>query len=207
MNPDKQKLMALGAEKLADVFLERACYDSATYDLVERLVATPEENVEWFRAELAKLKASDRYYDWEETSDFAHKIEVMLWNFELVDIDPVAGVELAAALYRADTYFFEHSDETSDALRYVFRCAVQDLFARNASRCTDKDMIVDLIVELLKNDKYGVRGVVVDSAPNYLPEPIIRSMIRRFRIIADRENESARHNFTAHADSLEKKLY
>ncbi len=120
MATDKQKLMALGIEKLADALLERAAFDPATRALIERLIGTAEENVQWFKNILADLEYSDEYVDWEEAADFTNELEVSLWNLQCMNIDPVTGVELAAAFYRTDEKLFERCDDSGGDLGTVF---------------------------------------------------------------------------------------
>jgi len=59
----KQKLMDLEAEILADALLELAAQSGAADDLVERLIATPTENIQRFRKKLTGLKRSRRFID------------------------------------------------------------------------------------------------------------------------------------------------
>ena len=49
----KGKLLELGADRLADALLELAGRDEFADDLVERLIATPQDNIGRFRAKLS----------------------------------------------------------------------------------------------------------------------------------------------------------
>ena len=61
MNSDrKQRLMDLEAESLADALLVLAAQSDTADDLVERLIATPEESIQRFKKRLTSLKRSSR---------------------------------------------------------------------------------------------------------------------------------------------------
>lgn len=49
----KQKLLELGADRLADALLELAGRDESADDLVGRMIATPQDNIGRFRAKLS----------------------------------------------------------------------------------------------------------------------------------------------------------
>jgi len=67
----KQKLIDLGSEALADALLNLAVHSDETDDLIEQLIATPEENVHRFKKKLSSLKHSRRFIDWRGASSFA----------------------------------------------------------------------------------------------------------------------------------------
>ena len=52
----KGKLLELGADRLADALLELAGRDEFAGDLVERLIATPQDNIGRFRTKLSALQ-------------------------------------------------------------------------------------------------------------------------------------------------------
>ncbi|MGM0644586.1 MAG: hypothetical protein ACQETC_12510 [Thermodesulfobacteriota bacterium] len=51
-DPRKQKLIDLGAETLAQALLDIAVSSDAADDLIERLIAAPDENVKRFKKKL-----------------------------------------------------------------------------------------------------------------------------------------------------------
>ena len=74
----KQKLIDLEVEDLADALLKLAAQSGAADDLVERLIATPTENVQRFKKKLTSLKRSRRFIDRRESPGFARKLEMLL---------------------------------------------------------------------------------------------------------------------------------
>lgn len=93
-NDRKQKMIDLGAEILADALLELALHSDVADDLIERLIATPKENVQRFKNKLADLKRSRRFIDWRESSGFARELEMLLQDVRAGVADPLTGVEL-----------------------------------------------------------------------------------------------------------------
>lgn len=92
----RDKLIALGPEKLADALLELGSrYDEAD-ELVERMVATPGEKMKRFKAKLSGLKRARSFIDWREVGGFARKLQGLLVDLEESVTDGKTGVELVA---------------------------------------------------------------------------------------------------------------
>jgi hypothetical protein len=129
MNADrKQKLIDLKATSLADALLELAAQSGVADDLVERLIATPTENIQRFRKKLTGLKRSRRFIDWRESLRFARKLEVLLQDLKAGVTDPLAGVELVAAFYEADNSVLGNCDDSDGCVGDVFRYDAKELF-------------------------------------------------------------------------------
>ena len=109
-NDKKQKLIELGAERLAHALLEIAVLNDAADDLVERLIATPKENIQRFKKKLAGVKRSKRFIDWRGVSGFARDLTMLLQDLKSGVSDPLTGVEMVAAFYETDEDIFERCD-------------------------------------------------------------------------------------------------
>ena len=184
----KQKLIALGAEALADALLNIAVHSDEADDLIEQLIATPKENVQRFKQKLSGLKHSRRFIDWRRASGFARELEMLLQDLKSGVDDPITGVELVAAFYEADNTIFEMCDDSSGNIGDVFRDA-KELFAEYASHCKDKEKIADIILKVNQKDNYGIRDTLIDCAGECLPESIIRNMIATLQKWADKEKD------------------
>jgi len=113
MNTDrKQKLIDLDAESLADALLVLAAQSGAADDLVERLIATPTENIQRFKKKLAGLKRSRRFIGRRESSGFARQLEILLQDLKAGVTDPLAGAELVAAFYATDCGALGNCDDS-----------------------------------------------------------------------------------------------
>ncbi|MBE0584658.1 MAG: hypothetical protein IH612_12990, partial [Desulfofustis sp.] len=150
----KQKLIELGAETLAEVLLNLAVHFDEADDLIDRLIATPKENVQRFKKKLSVLKQSRRFIDWRGVSSFARELEMLLQDVKAGVADPLTGVEFVAAFYEADSTIFEMCDDSSGTIGDVFRSDAKELFVEYASRCADKDKIAGIILKLNCTDNY-----------------------------------------------------
>ena len=95
----KKRLIDLGTETLAEALLELASRNNAADDLVERLIATPLENIQRFKTKLAAIKRSRRFIRWGEAAGFARELQDLLHELEFSVSDPEQGAEWVAAFY------------------------------------------------------------------------------------------------------------
>ncbi len=185
----RKKLVALGAQALADALLELAVQSDAADDLVERLMASPKENIQRFKKKLSSLKRSRRFIDWRESSGFARELEMLLQDLKAGVTDPLTGVELVAAFYGTDNGALGNCDDSSGHVGDVFRYVAKELFVEYASRYPDKEKVAGIILKLNSKDDYGVRDALIDCAGECLPEPVIRTMITKLQKLADDEKD------------------
>lgn len=203
----RQGLVELGAERLADALLELASRDHGAEDLVERMIATPQENIERFKKRLAGIKRSRRFIRWGESAAFARELQELLRDVETGVSTPRTGAELVASFYECDKGALGNCDDSSGHVGDVFRYDARELFLGYASRCDDKAWLGDLVFKLNRADDYGVRDTLVGCAADYLPEPVIRTMVARFQKQADRESEEyAKRHWLLLVESLARQL-
>jgi hypothetical protein len=134
------------------------------------LLATPEENVKRFKRRLAGLKRGRKFVDWREAPNFARKLEGILADLREGATTPETGVGLVAAFYECDRSVFERCDDSSGMIGDVFRYDARVLFVRYAAACVEKDRLSGRLLELYKNDDYGVRHSLLEVASEFLPE-------------------------------------
>ncbi len=192
----KQKLVDLGSEVLAEALLKLATHSEEADDLIEQMIATPEENIHRFRKKLSRLKRSRRFIGWRESAGFARELNMMLQNLDAGVDDPFTGVELVATFYEADNIIFEMCDDSNGSIGDVFRYDARELFVNYASRCGEKEKIAAIILKVNRKDNYGIRDTLIECAGECLPEPVIRKMIATLQKRADREKDKygRRHN-------------
>lgn len=206
-NDRKQKLMDLGAENLADALLGLAELSGDADDLVERLIATPKENVQRFKKKLAGLKRSGRFIDWRNASGFARELAMLLQDLKAGVTDPETGVELVASFYEADDDVLGNCDDSSGNVGDLFRFDARELFVECAKRSADKEKTAGIILKLNQKNDYGVRDTLIDCAGECLPEPVIRMMIARLQELADNEkNEIGRRRHLMLIESLARQI-
>ncbi|KAF0216745.1 MAG: hypothetical protein FD174_3568 [Geobacteraceae bacterium] len=203
----KQKLVELGAERLADALLELASRDDAADDLLERLIATPQENIKRFKAKISGLKRTRRFIGWGESAGFARELGALLEDLRAGVTDPRTGAELVAAFYEYDTGALGNCDDSSGHVGDVFRHDARELFVSYASCCADKEWLGDLVFRVIQSDDYGVRDALIDCAQEYLTEPVMRIMVARLQERAGRESdEYGKRHWLHSVESLARQL-
>jgi hypothetical protein len=206
-NDRKEKLIGLGADVLADALLNLAMRLDEAEDQIEQLLATPEENVRRFKKKLSSLKRSRRFIDWRDVGDFSHELEMLLQDLNAGVEDPLTGLELVAAFYETDKAIFERCDDSNGEIGDVFHYDAQKLFVDYASRYADKEKIADIVLKLNLKDDYGVRDTLMGCAAEYLPEPVIRSMIAELQKRADQaEDEYGKRHHLMLVESLARQI-
>ena len=83
--PDKrkQKLIALGPKTLANALLIRSEFSRDVGELIEQLIATPQENQQRFRQAISSLQSSDRHIDNKESYGFSKELRMLLKDIKL----------------------------------------------------------------------------------------------------------------------------
>ena len=201
------KLIELGTETLADALLSLASRIDAADELIQRLIATPKENIRRYKQKLAGLKRRRRFISWRESADFANELEMLLGDLKSAVEDPQTGVKLVEAFYRADGAIFDKCDDSSGIIGDVFRFEANKLFVSYASRCQEKEWVSDLVFDLVSEDNYGVRDILVDHANEYLPEDAIRDLIDKFQeAAAKKQDDFKKRHWFNQVESLARQI-
>lgn len=201
-NKRKQRLTQLGTESLTDALLSLAERDPAAEDLIDRLIATPEENIQCYKSKLSRLKRSRRFIDWRQAADFAKELENLLEDMKAGVDAPCTGAKLTTEFYQTDKATLGNSDDSSGYIGDVYRYDAKMLFVEYASQCKDKKWLVSLVFKLNREDDYGVRDALIDCAVDYLPEDSIRTLIAEFQAFADKASEEFKKRHCLHLIEL-----
>lgn len=185
-------MIALGADALADLLLDAADSHDDVGDRLNRMIATPQDNVRRFKTKLAGLKRRRHFVGWRKSRDFAHQLVALLEDIKSGVDDPRAGAEFIAAFYEADEAILNNCDDSNGSIGDVFRLDASVLFARYASHCDDKDWLCDRIVNLYRDNDFGVRDSLIERASEYLPEATMRNLVEQFWELADVEKDECR---------------
>ena len=151
----KGKLLELGADRLADALLELAGRDEFADDLVERMIATPQDNIGRFRSKLSALQLGRPFVHWRQTAEYARELENLLEDLRAGVTDPRTGTELVVSFYQADSVIFANCDDSNGDVGDMFRYDARDLFVAYASRCAEKEWLGDLVFKVIQCDDYG----------------------------------------------------
>ena len=185
----RTQLIELGPEQLANILLELCDMYPVVADVVERLLATPDENIKRFKAKLASLKRSRKFISWHESGDFAQQLQQLLIDLEKGVKEPCAGVELVGRFFEADASIFNRCDDSNGVVGDIFSFSAANLFVSFASGCENKHFIADLVIKLNEDDGYGVRDSLFKRAGEYLPEATLRTMIDELWVKAEQATD------------------
>lgn len=203
----RNQLIELGPKVLADLLLELSDKHPSISDLIERLLATPDENVKRYKTKLASLKRSQRFVDWNESGSFANELCELLDYLEKGIREPCLGVELVSKFYETDEAIFNRCDDSNGDIGGVYRYSAANLFVCFASHCADKAKIAELVVKLNRKDEYGVRDCLFERASEYLSASDLRSMVQQLWYEAEHVAKDYQRNANFRAiQSLAKQL-
>ena len=202
----REALMALGPEALAEALLVLAEANTTVFDAVERMLATPEENVARFNAKVARLKEAEVYHDWNETPAFATQLIGFLADIHAGVYEPCVGAGLVFDFFSTDAVAFEMCDDSHGDVGMVYTHDARDLFLLYAVPCEDKEMLANRLFDLTKNDDYGVRIALLDCAEDYLPNSLLEELLTRFRKLLYAGSKSCQREWQCCIDSLEEQL-
>lgn len=129
------------------------------------------------RTRIAGLKRRKRFVHWGKSRHLAAELDEILCDIETSGLDPVAGIGLVVSFYETDDSVFSRCDDSSGYVGDVYRCHAPAVFLSFAAKCEDKARLADLVLDLNRNDDYGVRDSLIHCAARYLPDTEIRRMI------------------------------
>jgi len=201
----KAKLVNLGPEVLADALLELEQQSKLAVDMTDRLLATPKENLQRFRAKMAGIKRMKRFVTYRETAVFAQRLEMLLGDLRAAVTDPLKGLELLISFYEADGDILGNCDDSSGNIGDVFRYDAAELFIELASQCEDKNRVADLVLNACLVDDYGVRDCLIDNAGKCLPESAMRRMVDELQKLVTGNDHRLSH-FLILIESLARQL-
>lgn len=203
----KEKLIQIGAEKLAESLLELSVYSEQAEELIERLVAAPEENVKRFRRKLAGIKRSKKFYHRSNADTLARKLEWILAELKAGVDSPLQGLQCIAQFYKCDAIIFEMCDDSNGCVGSVFDYDARNLFLVYAKQCKNKDEVADIIFDLCCSNDYGARDEVIECAGECLPDALIRRLIAQFQdCAAKKDDEFKRKSYLMNVGTLAKQL-
>ena len=134
-----------------------------------------------FESDLKDARRTRGFLSGRRTATFARELTGVLQDLKREVRDTHTGIEIAAAFFRSDSFLFQECDDSSGSLIDVFRNEGRDLFVHYANKCEQKEWLAGVVFELMQENDYGARDVILDSASEYLPETVIRVLIKRFQ--------------------------
>ncbi len=185
----KNRLLELGPDVLADALLKLECRSEEASDLIDRLLATPEDAIKSFKAQMSAIKRSRKFYDWREVGRFAYKLEDMLIDVQHNVSDPSVGMDLVTRFFGIANSVFERGDDSNGSLGDVYRYTATKVFTYFAKACPDQVLIENTLFDLMSENDNGECDMLLDEAFEYLEEEEMRRLIARFKERADNETD------------------
>lgn len=172
------------------------------------MIATHKENIRGIKAKLAGLKRAQRFIPWNKSSELSHQLIVLLADIMAGVTEPKTGVEQITKFYECDNNTFGRCDDSSGVIGDVFRFEAQKLFIHYAAGCDDKSWLCEIILNLLRDDEYGIRAELLDSASSFLPTDSMRELIDRFWWLSKKEKSDSwkAHRWLSGIESLARQL-
>lgn len=203
----KQRLVDLGAEPLADALIELERHTEIASHIIQNLIASADEKLARFNHTLDRLKRSDTFYDWRETSGFAAELEMLLRDLKTAEPEPLTGLKCVAGFFKLDESILSRCDDSDGTVGQVFQYDARELLIEFATACRDTEAVLDSVIQLADQDEFGVRQSVFDHIGECLPEPAVRQLIETFQRKADaRKDVYKKRHFLNIIESLAEQI-
>lgn len=193
MNDERMnKLISLGPGVLTDALLKLADYDEKAERVIERRTSDPDDIVKKFRSRINGLKHRKRFIHRRESKQLAEELADLLDDLEAANPEPCLGMKLVATFIETDHVIYNNCDDSSGYISDVYRFGARNLFAEFASRCKNRKKILDLLIKIYSDDRFGTRDGLIDHAADFLGDEETKNAIHLFEILADEENDEYR---------------
>ncbi len=180
----QQKLVTLGADTLADTVLHLAVVYPDIYETIDHLLAPPKENMKVFKRRLKGLKSRKKFISYGGSGEFSRQLGSLLFEIRMTITNSSLGLELVSLFYQCDKACFERCDDSGGWVGDRFRLDAEELFYEYASRHDDKDGLISCLVELCKQDEYGVRMSLIEASHRFLTPDKLAELATKFESVA-----------------------
>lgn len=193
---EQNRLSKLSSEKLAAALLELATYSFEAQAVVARLLASPRENASNFQEMLSTFVNRKHFISYSESGGYANQLRSLLKTLEASECEPKWGVLSVAAFYRSDAEILNNCDDSDGVVGEVFFGDATDLFVSYASKCEDKEWLLDLVIELNQQNEYCVRQALIERSPEFLTKEYSLEAVDKLWVLAkSARNESERRQW------------
>ncbi len=176
----KQKLKALGVDRLADMLFEIADKDEAVEKRLLIATASDSDRLAKVRSQISGLKRTKKFYDWRSIDKLSEKIELLIEAIGQLDVPAKKGFQLVVSFYETDNAVYGNCDDSSGIIGDLYKYDARNLLIRFGSQCDDKPWLAEQIFQLSQTDDYGVRNGILSAACEFLPESETRKLIGRY---------------------------
>ncbi len=183
---EKQKLVAAGSEKLADILVFLYENNPELTKQLDTLFAALEDNpkklVSIIKKEISSLKRTTRFIDYYESSSFAARLDALRLNI-MNSLKEKAPKE---ALMAMNSFIDLHDkrlnlvDDSNGEISGVFRKACKDLAELYALQKTNIDEVVKYVFDKYSKDQWGVFDEIILNFKDVLGSAGLNKLRTRF---------------------------
>lgn len=185
-----QKLMSLDKELLTKSLIDLSYKSDEAHSLIMRLTSNKEENKKRFISRLESYKDDDRFFYWNKSYEFSLELSELLYDLEALKTTPEEGIELLKMFFQSDEYIISMCDDSSGDIGYVFNNQATDIFHRFSCEYEEKEKLVNILFELLRDNDFGLRDRISENIQDFLPSKFIKELFDRLW-----EGEKFNHSF------------
>jgi hypothetical protein len=195
--PTKEKLVAAGAEKLADLLLSIYEYSGDGQSQLDimftALEGDSETVIRLIKEELSYLKLSTEFINYAEASVFANKLYQLLFEIDaLEEQSPSDAVKLMMEFIDLHEDILNRTnDEYEISSVFVEAC---DNLGKICGEVMPVEEIVDLVFTRSMNDNYGIYMDLIQQFKPGLKEKGLKLLQAKFEKALTAENASTVNN-------------
>lgn len=172
----KEKLIAAGTEKLAHILLSLYENQKDLRKQLDIIFVSLEENpkklISLINKEIASLKRSSRFIEYNETSNFSNRLNQLRLHIvhDLALHSSSQAFELMLSFLDLHEMTLNRVDDNNGEVGEVFRQACQDLGTLCEAASLPLEDIVDLIFERFMKNGYGIYDEIIPNFKKALGE-------------------------------------
>lgn len=163
----QEKLLGLGAERLAILLAEHASHDKILNKKLKlALIAlSPEKLAKTLRSQISQLKKSDRFIDWQQATKFAKELQLLCDSLEndLLSLSPTLAAELAEEFLAIAPKLLERVDDSYGSMGDIFMQAVKIWGKAYLSIDYEPEALAAKLLCLTLKDEYGVYSYLIEA--------------------------------------------
>lgn len=188
-NNRKNKLIELGPEVLSQALLDLENNYFGINDIIDRLISSPEINVQRFKNKLSQLQNFTPIYDWDDIQDFITNLKQLLESLKQDIKDPIIGMQLVIEFFKAENSVLEITENSCDAVRDVYTINAHELFIYYANLCSNKNIIEQNIIDSIIDFACISIDAIVDCSVKCLTTASLKKIIKTIKDLANSTNE------------------
>jgi len=168
-NRIRDLLLSLEPSKLVDALMTLAIESPSADMLVRSLASTTREKIALFKESIHSITHQSRH----NILSGERILDILTRSLEMLDsleIEPKTGLKLMVLFYETDSWALESTTELDYEFEILFTQNGYEKFAEFAKRCSDSDVIINILKQLYAADDYSMRTRLYDEASAFLSD-------------------------------------